>query len=347
VKGLTTAIIAIVVLVAPGTAAAKVLGDWRLDEGAGQVARDSSGGGHHGQLGEQPQVDWHDPLWVPGRFGRGLRFEGLRNQYVVVPPLGTPPERLTVGAWIRRLGTPGRWRYLVSSGGTGCDFASFGLYSSFNGGLAFYVGDENGYAASPLAAPQAAWDGNWHFAAGTYDGRQVRLYLDGLEVGAGTPAVLGIHYGTDRTLRIGTYKGTCDLPFTGDIDEVTIHDRALAAAEIRAAALASRGREAPPQLPPVGGPPSVRRPAPCLRVRVTPRRLRSRRLTRLRVSVRLAGRGVARRRVVVRGPGLRRTLRTGPRGRAQLLVRPRRRGALRVTVPGQPRRCGVRRVRIA
>jgi Concanavalin A-like lectin/glucanases superfamily len=32
------------------------------------------------------------------------------------------------------------------------------------------------------------WDGKWHHAAGTYDGSTVRLFIDGVEVGRGTPA---------------------------------------------------------------------------------------------------------------------------------------------------------------
>ena len=31
-------------------------------------------------------------------------------------------------------------------------------------------------------------DGNWHAVAGTFDGQTVRLYVDGTEVGHGSPA---------------------------------------------------------------------------------------------------------------------------------------------------------------
>jgi hypothetical protein len=346
VKALGTAIVAIALLSAPGTAAAELLGDWRFNEGSGQIAQDSSGAGNTGQLGELPVTDASDPTWIPGRLGSGLRFDGASNQFVGISPSTPLPQRVTVAAWVRRLGTPGRWRYIVSSGGSACAFASFGLYSGFNGGISFYVSDDGGYVTSPVSAPGAVWDGSWHLATGTYDGQRVRLYIDGAPVGSGTPAGLDIFYVPTEPLRIGTYRGTCDRPFTGDIDDVAIHSRALSDAEVAASALDAKGQSPPRQVPPIAGPPAGRPPAGCLTVRVTPGYVVANRRTRLRVAVRRQGRGVANRRVILRGPGLKRTVRTGRRGYARLVVRPRRRGTLRVSVPGQPRRCNARRVLI-
>jgi beta-galactosidase len=79
------------------------------------------------------------------------------------------------------------------------------------------------------------WDGNWHLVAGTYDGASVRLYVDGAQIGAGTPTSLVIGYtGLDHTnFDIGAYRGsTCTLGFKGAIDEIRLFNRALAASEI-------------------------------------------------------------------------------------------------------------------
>ena len=38
------------------------------------------------------------------------------------------------------------------------------------------------------AGPASVWDGKWHHVAGTFDGSTVRLYVDGVQVGTGTPA---------------------------------------------------------------------------------------------------------------------------------------------------------------
>jgi hypothetical protein len=81
------------------------------------------------------------------------------------------------------------------------------------------------------------WDGAWHHLAGTYDGVTVRLYVDGVEQGTGTPATSAINYALadNNTFRIGGYRSSCvDFLFTGDIDEVQIFNRALTAQEIAA-----------------------------------------------------------------------------------------------------------------
>lgn len=327
----------------------ELLGEWPLNEGSGQTTADVSGKGHHGQLGGAMGTDTHDPDWVPGRFGHGLRFMGEDNQYVTLEqPATLAPARITVEAWIRRSGTPGRWRYVVSSGGQGCNFASFGLYTGGNDGLAFYVSDGGLYVASPAASAGAAWDGAWHYAVGTYDGDYVRLYLDGVELGAGSPTQLAISYGlAQRDVYLGTYRGTCELPFTGDVDQVEIHNEALTAAEVAAEATAAVQRPAPPQAAPVegapAGSPGLRS---CLSVQVTPRRLVVHRRARVRVAVRQRDQAMVGKRVVLRGRGVRVAARTGRKGRARLRVRPKHLGRLKVTVAGQPRRCSPARLKV-
>lgn len=326
------------------------LGQWPLNEGSGQVAADVSGRGIEGRLGALPGPDAQDPAWVAGRLGSGLRFDDQLDQYVAIrDPSAFQPARVSVEAWVRRLGTPGQWRYVVSSGATGCRSAPYGLYSGFGGGLGFYVSDSDGYVLAPEAAPAAVWDGAWHHAAGTYDGRHVRLFVDGAEVGAGTGAELDIAYGPAATgVYIGSYRGSCVRPFTGDIDEVTIHDSALSSAALQWSAGRIEAKPLPPQAPPVSGPPApggtTKR---CLSIAVTPKRVVSGRRSSLLVKLKRRGRPAAGMRVSVRGPQVKRTVRTGRKGMARLTVRPRRRGSLRVAPKGQPANCTARVVKIA
>jgi hypothetical protein len=83
-------------------------------------------------------------------------------------------------------------------------------------------------------AGSGIWDGKWHSVIGTYDGLTVRLYVDGVEVGSGTPDSSGISYGlpTSNDLMIGDYAGCPGLNFAGSIDQVQIFDRALDPREI-------------------------------------------------------------------------------------------------------------------
>jgi Concanavalin A-like lectin/glucanases superfamily len=368
VLGLLLALLALAA--ARDAAAAGVIARWPLDEGSGQVATDVSGHGHHARLGRLSEVDGNDPAWVPGRFGSALRFIGDQSQFAeIAEPATLTPGSITVEAWVRRLGTPGQWRYVLSNGGQACDFSSFGLYSGADGGLAFYVSDRHRYVSSPVAAPGDVWDGGWHHAAGTYDGQRVRLYLDGAEVGTGSPTALAIFYGlASPGAFIGTYRGECEQPFTGDLDEVAVRDGALGAAEIAALAAEAAQRPAPPQVPPVTGgpagggeappqvppvtggpagggeaPPPQSAPVPsdCFSIRVIPGRVVARRRTRLRIEVRRRGRAARGVRVTVGGLGVHASARTMQRGRAQLVVRSLRRGRLRVIVRGQPSGCAV------
>ena len=208
-----------------------IAGNWHLDEGAGQVAGDASGHANHGQLGTTPGADANDPTWISGKFATALRFDG--NDFVEVADSPTlEPSEITAEAWVRSSG-PGSYRYVLSKGANGCLVASYAIYTGGGGGLFFYISNGSSYRLSP-GAGTGIWDGNWHHVAGTFDGSTVRLYVDGAEVGSGSPTSLSIGYGlpTNERFYIGTYGGTCDLHFTGDIDEVRIWTRALTASEV-------------------------------------------------------------------------------------------------------------------
>jgi hypothetical protein len=120
----------------------------------------------------------------------------------------------------------------------GCSFGSY----SFNavgtgGGVSFDVLTTAGFFRSPFSGA-GVFDGAWHHIAGTYDGMTVRLYVDGMEVGSGTPASGSIRYGlsTSNDLTFGRYDNTgCGFNYSygGLLDEVEIFNRALSAAEIQ------------------------------------------------------------------------------------------------------------------
>ncbi|HET9739734.1 MAG TPA: LamG domain-containing protein [Solirubrobacteraceae bacterium] len=218
---------------AAASAASPLAGWWPMNERSGQTVYDWSGNGNHGRLGSTPGADDNDPTWIRGVFnlGSALRFDG--NDFITIPDSASlRPAQLTVSAWFRGERTPGSFRYLVAKGADGCEASSYALYTSASEGLGFYVYDGTAWKRSPEAGP-SVWDGRWHHAAGTYDGQMLRLFVDGVEVGSGTPATLAIDYDlpvTDSTL--GTYGGTCALHLVGDIDGVSIWNRALPVADI-------------------------------------------------------------------------------------------------------------------
>lgn len=243
IVGIAVALLALAVTGSSAAADTGLVGQWHLDEGTGTVAADSSGHGNHGTVLGGAQ-------WVPGRFGAALSFEGTTARVQVANSASLEPaSAVSVSAWVKRAGSPGDYRYILAKGATGCISASYALYSGPNGGLAFYV--SNGHGSSYVLSPDAGsrvWDGNWHLVVGTFDGSTVRLFVDGSEVGSGTPhsAPIGYLLTNSNDLFIGDYPGCRAHSFLGVIDEVMVWSRALTPAEVSAT-----------MPPPAQGPPAA------------------------------------------------------------------------------------------
>jgi len=243
--------VAVIALAAGASASAATgpVGQWALDEGSGTTAADGSGLGNHAVI--EGGVSW-----TSGKIGGALRFDGAGGRLRAPVSSALEPAGLTVSAWVKNLGGPGRYRYLVAKGANGCIAGSWGLYSGPEGGIMFYVADSGGvsFTRSPDGGA-AIWDGAWHYVAGSYDGAVVRLYVDGAQVGSGTPASAAIGYGltTTNDLFVGSYPGCSGLDFDGTVDLLRIWGRALAPTEVTASmAYDFRGF-----LRPVDNPPTV------------------------------------------------------------------------------------------
>ena len=194
-----------------------------------------------------------------GKFGGYLSGANTTNLQVDSPLLA--PQQVTLLAWIKQSGNPGTLRYIAGRGDDGptCSGSSYALYTGYPGepGLHFYVRQNNPGATSVLSpAPpdSAVFDGNWHLVAGTFDGANIRLYVDGNQAGAAKPAS-SIGYGppmihsafyVDGYPPQASCLGASDFP--GLIDETRVYDRALSQAEL--ARLAAAPGPTPPTLEP-------------------------------------------------------------------------------------------------
>jgi hypothetical protein len=343
---------------APASASANVLAHWSLDEGVGQQVADSGPNGAYGHLGSSAAADRGDPAWTLGHDGSpALAFAGTQYVAVADSPV-LEPGHVAVDAWVRRAGSPGRWRYVLSKGSVGCDRSAYGLYSGWAGGMSFYVSSASYYTISPEAPSSVVWDGAWHHVVGAYDGTRVRLWVDGAQVGDGTPANLSIAYGVgSKGVYLGTYRGSCELGFKGDIDDVRILDDAPQQPD--------PGLPVIPPVPgtpthvPVGGPAGSKDSGSsfprssttksgvraCLRVSLDRRTVPLRKRTRVVATVRRGSRGAVGVRVIVTGAGINAGGRTNRNGRAGISVLALKRGRLTVRIRGESASCAARTVR--
>jgi hypothetical protein len=350
-------VLAILGCFAAPASAADVLAHWAFDEGNGQVAVDDTSSANNGRLGATVGVDADDPGWIAGiNGGSALAFDG--DQYVAVADTAVlEPTHVAVDAWVRNSGSPGPFRYVLSKGSVSCDRSAYGLYSGWTGGMSFYVSSATHYTISPEVPASRVWDGHWHHVVGSYDGQSVRFFVDGAQVGDGSPTALSIAYGVgSRGVYLGSYRGSCSIGFKGAIDDVRVWND-----------VPPQPAQPLPTIPPVPGTPtqmtigggeeasggaSAKQIAPsgsaprrCLRVSLSRLTVPLHKRTLVIATVRSGPQRVAGARVVVNGAGVSATGRTNHRGRAGIRVRARRRGHLTVRVRGQQSSCSRQTIR--
>jgi len=220
-------IIGLAVFAFATTASAAAPGDlvgwWKLD----QNAEDASPNNLDGTLVGTNYVLHTD-------FGYAYDFNGIENLVVLDNSLLEPFDAITVEAWVKRSGSPGSYKYIISKylPTRYMSYSSYGLYTGSNGGLSFYVGRTSGYVRSAQALPTNIWDGNWHYVAGTYDGSDVKLFVDGIQVNGDVDNVQDIFYEGTGNLYIGSYNGAAPYSFVGLVDNVRIWNKALSAEEL-------------------------------------------------------------------------------------------------------------------
>lgn len=338
--GIVLATVATLAVMATPAAADPVLaGQWRFDEPGGQTVVDDGPQGLHGTLGASAAPAADDPLRIPGALGGGaLRFDS-RSSVAIADGRRLDLDTLTVEAVARGNGSPGLHRYLVAHGGVGCFAGAYGLYTAGDGGLAFYVFDGERYHVSASAPAAEVWDGNWHALAGTFDGRHVRVFVDGRQVGGAlqTPAGTAIEYESmPEGTYFGTYVGTCRLPFSGELDAVRIWSGGSSPATIAEHAGVAVG--APLQ---AGATPEVIETAPpksSCSVTASRTQIRAGRRAAIALRASAAGGPLRRVRLTVRranGSRVIAALRTNAKGNARVVLRIPTSGRLRVGVVGR------------
>jgi hypothetical protein len=152
---------------------ATVAGMWLFDDGAGDVAKDSSGNGLDAKLIGGPQ-------WVNGKFGKALKFDGVAA-YVEVPEHANPTVAITISAWVKsNTETCNQHGWIVEKR------EAYILHCNQNTkNVAFCLGNGAGGWNLPFS-----WDTGavgpeditqWHMYTGTFDSAkgEWKIYIDG------------------------------------------------------------------------------------------------------------------------------------------------------------------------
>ena len=175
-------LIACILTIALGStflAAQNPVGIWKLDEGSGDLAYDSSGGGHTAALSSGIQ-------WSKSASAWSISSDGSHRGYVTTPALDlSGGNAVSVALWIKR-------NYSTSNGGTVL-FEAGQNYLQSETGFALLADDDTchgfqavlrgneGTTANCYSQPSA---GGWHHLTVVYDkgqtgGNAVSLYIDG------------------------------------------------------------------------------------------------------------------------------------------------------------------------
>ncbi|MCG2690923.1 LamG domain-containing protein, partial [Candidatus Parcubacteria bacterium] len=177
--------------------------------------------------------DWR-VAWQPSDTNRSLQFNGSSNYIDISDSASISPDNITVSAWVYRMSDSGTWECVISKwNDSGVDQRSydFGINTT----------DKAHFAISTDGFPGASADGittiglnTWYHIVGTYDGSDIKIYVNGVQEGIDSSLSGNIHDGTGD-LRIGAKAiSSPAYYFNGKVDETRIWNVALTPEQINA-----------------------------------------------------------------------------------------------------------------
>ena len=191
---------------------------WPFDEGTGKTAEDVTGNGHDGKFAGAPK-------WVDGKFGTALEFDGEEDHVVVADDAALAiEENITFMAWFSPSDVLTSRRLMVKNNSIFVIF-DFGNKDSID----FLVKPDNTFAESTTTDWKV---GEWYHFAGTFDGKTMKVYVNGKLEGEAAnnvpiaPSDLELWIGGDDFGRPTDF-------FPGTIDEVRLYEKTLTEAEIQ------------------------------------------------------------------------------------------------------------------
>ena len=200
---------------------AALVAHWKLDESSGTIAYDTAG--------ENDGVLFAAlPAWMPlgGRVGGALQLDGV-DDYI---DCGNGAAlnitgQITLAVWVKTNDAAnGDHNPYLTKGNRG-----YAIKHHEGNKIEFFIYD--GYWKTVWYYLDSSFNGVWHHLAGTYDGFELKLYIDG-QLQATTPHV-GSIAASSYNVNIGRNAEEPSRFYDGIIDDVRIYSSALQASEVK------------------------------------------------------------------------------------------------------------------
>ena len=199
-------------------AADNLVGWYKLDETSGSIAFDSSGRNNHGTLaGDGATFSANN---VIGRIDGGLNLSTFNNYIDITNFDGLPSSQLTVSCWAY-ITKHQNWTRFVNH-----EWVNNGwlLFAGANGDFRFGIG-QSGTQHQANTPNQIAPLNQWMFITGTYDGNDIKIYINGSLIDT-SPLVGAV---IDNAGDVNISKSSS---INGMLDDVRIYSRALTETEV-------------------------------------------------------------------------------------------------------------------
>ena len=174
---------------------------------------------------------WNDLFQDPSQKPNQSKFGSIN----VDKSVETKSTGLTISAWIRPTKTTNEWQTIVRREDSWRrQLLSIGESDGIWG---LWIGAGIGGKYVEFGAPFKAsilGDGEWHHVAGTYDGKEINLYVDGELIG--NKPIIGELYNQSRQpMSIGSYKnGSYEREsFHGDLNDIRVFRSGLSQAQVK------------------------------------------------------------------------------------------------------------------
>jgi hypothetical protein len=196
-----------------------LIGWWKMDETSGTVAADSSGYGNDGTVVGGAE-------FVSGYIDGAIDLDG-DDDYVDCgyDPIFDTAGEMSVAAWITVRSIPTAWACVIAKGEYSWRLSNENMDQRFHFGITIWS------ASNPsISGDTVIGSDEWHHVAGTFDGDNINVYLDGsLDATVATSSPIGVNA---ANVLIGENPEAAGRNWDGLIDDVRLYNRALSASDL-------------------------------------------------------------------------------------------------------------------